>query len=29
VRDMQVKAGLVPDGHPTPALLTYAGIAVR
>ena len=29
VRDMQVKAGLVPDGHPTPALLTYAGVTVR
>ena len=29
VRDMQVKAGLVPDGHPTPALLSYAGAVVR
>jgi membrane-bound lytic murein transglycosylase B len=29
VRDVQVKAGQVPDGHPTPALLSYAGIAVK
>ena len=29
VRDMQVKAGLVPDGHPTPALLNYTGVVVR
>jgi membrane-bound lytic murein transglycosylase B len=29
VRDVQVKAGLVPDGHPTPALLTHAGVVVR
>jgi lytic murein transglycosylase len=29
VRDVQVKAGQVPDGHPTPALLSYAGVAVK
>jgi len=29
VRDVQLKAGLVPDGHPTPALLTHAGVVVR
>jgi lytic murein transglycosylase len=29
VRDVQVKAGQVPDGHPTPALLAYAGIVVK
>ena len=29
VRDVQVKAGQVPDGHPTPALLSYAGMAVK
>jgi len=29
VRAVQVKAGQVPDGHPTPALLSYAGIAVK
>jgi membrane-bound lytic murein transglycosylase B len=29
VRDVQVKAGLVPDGHPTPALLNYTGVVVR
>jgi membrane-bound lytic murein transglycosylase B len=29
VRDMQLKAGLVPDGHPTAAVLTYAGVTVR
>jgi len=29
VRDVQLKAGLVPDGHPTPALLTQAGVVVR
>jgi peptidoglycan lytic transglycosylase B len=26
IRDVQTKAGLVPDGHPTPALLQYAGV---
>jgi len=29
VRAVQVKAGQVPDGHPTPALLSYAGVAVK
>jgi membrane-bound lytic murein transglycosylase B len=29
VRDVQVKAGQVPDGHPTPALLSYAGVVVK
>jgi membrane-bound lytic murein transglycosylase B len=29
VRAVQVKAGQVPDGHPTAALLSYAGIAVK
>jgi lytic murein transglycosylase len=29
VRALQVKYGLVPDGHPTPALLDRLGIAVR
>jgi len=29
VRDMQLKTGLVPDGNPTPALLTHVGVAVR
>jgi len=29
VRDVQVKAGQVPDGNPTPALLSYAGVAVK
>ena len=29
VRDVQVKAGQVPDGHPTPALLSYAGVAAQ
>jgi membrane-bound lytic murein transglycosylase B len=29
VRDVQVKAGQVPDGHPTAALLSYAGVAVK
>jgi lytic murein transglycosylase len=29
VRDVQVKAGQVPDGHPTPALLSYAGVTVK
>jgi membrane-bound lytic murein transglycosylase B len=29
VRDVQVKAGQVPDGHPTPALLSFAGVVVK
>jgi membrane-bound lytic murein transglycosylase B len=29
VRAVQVKAGQIPDGHPTPALLSYAGVAVK
>jgi len=29
VRDVQLKAGMVPDGNPTPALLTYAGVTVK
>jgi membrane-bound lytic murein transglycosylase B len=29
IRALQVKYGLVPDGHPTPALLDRLGIAVR
>jgi lytic murein transglycosylase len=29
IRALQVKHGLVPDGHPTPALLDRLGIAVR
>ncbi len=29
VRDVQVKAGQAPDGHPTPALLSYAGVVVK
>ena len=29
VRDVQAKAGQVPDGNPTAALLSYAGIAVK
>jgi membrane-bound lytic murein transglycosylase B len=29
IRDLQVKAGMVTDGHPTPALLDRLGIDVR
>jgi peptidoglycan lytic transglycosylase B len=29
IRDIQVKYGLVPDGHPTPALLDQLGINLR
>ena len=29
IRDLQVKAGMVADGHPTPALLARLGIDVR
>lgn len=29
IRDVQAKAGLVPDGHPTPALLERVGVVVR
>jgi len=29
IRDIQVKFGMVPDGHPTPALLARLGIDVR
>ena len=29
IRDLQVKFGMVPDGHPTPALLERLGIDVR
>ena len=29
IRDIQVKFGMVPDGHPTPALLGRLGIDVR
>jgi lytic murein transglycosylase len=29
VRDVQRKAGMVPDGNPTPSLLAYAGVTVK
>jgi lytic murein transglycosylase len=29
IRDLQVKAGMVPDGHPTPALLARLGINLQ
>jgi peptidoglycan hydrolase-like protein with peptidoglycan-binding domain len=29
IREIQVKYGLVPDGHPTPALLDQLGVSLR